>query len=126
MLYLAYKELLMKCLQWVGGSKKDLMKLPEDVQREIGYALYVAQKSETHESAKLFKGHGSGIYEIVSDYDKNAYRAIYIVNLNEFIYVIHVFQKKSKKGIQTPREELKVIKQRLKRLKETLSERRQI
>lgn len=107
----------MKKLKWIGSSKKDLLEFPEEVRREIGYALYMAQKGETYESTKLFKGHGSGVYEIVSDFDKNAYRAIYIVNLSDEIYVLHVFQKKSKKGIKTPKEEIIVIKERLKNLK---------
>ncbi len=71
----------------------------------------------------MFKGCGSGVYEIVSDADKSTYRAIYIVNLNDTIYVIHAFQKKSKTGIKTPREHIELIKDRIKRLKEMLKER---
>jgi len=103
---------------WVGSSKKDLIAFPKEVSREMGYALYVAQKGKTHESVKLLKGLGSGIYEIVSNYDTNAYRAIYIAKHQDAIYVLHAFQKKSKKGIQTPKEEIIVIKERLKRLKQ--------
>jgi len=112
-----------KELEWLGSSKKDLMEFPEEVRREVGYALYVAQKGGTHESAKMFKGYGSGVYEIVSSYEKNAYRAVYIVNLDDRVYVLHAFQKKSKQGIKTPKEELIVIEERLKRLKATLSDR---
>lgn len=90
----------------------------------MGFALYTAQLGETHELAKMFKGHGSGIYEIVSDYDKNAYRIVYIVNIGEAVYVLHAFQKKSKKGIATPKEEINVIKERLKQLKQMLKEKR--
>jgi len=113
-----------KGLKWVGSSKKDLQAFPKEVCSEMGYALYMAQKGETHESAKLFKGHGSGIYEIVSDYDKNAYRAIYVVNIGDAVYVLHAFQKKSKKGIKTPKEEVTVIEERLKQLKLTLKDKR--
>lgn len=109
-----------KELEWVGSTKKDIMEFPEDVRREIGYALHVAQQGETHESAKMFKGCGSGVYEIVSDADKSTFRAVYIVNLNDKVYVIHAFQKKSKTGIETPQEQVKLIKDRIKRLKETL------
>lgn len=112
----------MKSLKWIGSSKKDLLAFPEEVCSEMGFALYNAQLGETHESAKMFRGHGSGIYEIVSDYDKNAYRAIYIVNIGEAVYVLHAFQKKSKKGIATPKEEIEVIKERLKQLKQGLKE----
>ena len=111
-----------KQLKWVGSSKKDLSEVPEEVRFEMGFALYTAQLGETHESAKMFKGHGSGVYEIVSDHDKNAYRAIYVVNLGNAVYVLHAFQKKSKKGIATPKEEIAVIDARLKQLKQTLKE----
>jgi phage-related protein len=66
----------MKHLVWVGTSKKDLLKFPDEVIKEVDYALYVAQKGETYKSTKLFKGHGSGVYEIVTDHNKNAYRLI--------------------------------------------------
>jgi phage-related protein len=111
-----------KQLKWVGSSKKDLSEFPEEARFEMGFALYTAQLGETHESAKMFKGHGSGVYEIVSDHDKNAYRAIYVVNIGDAIYVLHAFQKKSKKGIATPKEEIAVIDARLKQLKQTLKE----
>ncbi len=87
-------------LEWVGSSKKDLLKFPEEVRKEIGFALFIAQSGGTHESVKLFKGYGSGVYEIVSDYNANAYRAIYIVNLDDKVYVLHAFQKKSKRNIK--------------------------
>jgi phage-related protein len=84
----------LKKLIWVKSSKKDLMKFPTEVRREIGYALYMAQLGETYHSSKLFKGYGSGIYEILSNYDTNAYRAIYTVQFKELVYEIHAFQKK--------------------------------
>lgn len=108
---------MLKQLEWVGSSKKDLLEFPEEVRKEIGYALFIAQHGGTHESAKLFKGHGSGVYEIISDYDTNAYRAIYIVNLNDKIYVLHAFQKKSKRNIKMPKEELAVLEERLKKVR---------
>ncbi|MBS0358031.1 MAG: type II toxin-antitoxin system RelE/ParE family toxin [Proteobacteria bacterium] len=117
----------MQDLNWLLSSKKDLMTFPTEVRQEIGFALYVAQEGETHHSAKLFKGLGSGIYEIVVDYNKDTFRAVYVVNLNknifvnDSIYVLHVFQKKSKKGIKTPMKDLNIIKQRLKFLKAELT-----
>ncbi len=110
----------MKRLEWIGSSKKDLQAFPAQVRHEMGYALYAAQKGETESSAKLFRGYGAGIYEIVSNYDKNAYRAIYIVNIGDAVYVLHAFQKKSKQGIRTPKEEIAVIDERLKRLNQML------
>lgn len=109
-------------LEWVGSSKKDLMAFPEEVVSHMGYALYVAQNGGTDESAKIFKWCGSGVYEIVNDFDRSTFRAVYLVNLNNKIYVLHAFQKKSKSGIKTPQEEINLIKNRLKRLKLQLSE----
>ena len=113
----------MKELEWVGSSKKDLMGFPEGVIQEIGYALYLAQTGEHYNKAKPFKGCGSGVYEIATEYDKNAYRSVYIVNLGDTIYILHCFQKKSKRGIKTPKEEIEIIKQRLKLLRTEVSKR---
>ena len=70
----------------------------------------------------MFKGYGYKVYEIVSNYNTNAYRAIYTTEAEDCIYVLHAFQKKSKNGIKTPKEELKVIELRLKYLKSLLIE----
>lgn len=106
----------MKNLEWLGDSKKILMRFPKAVVQEMGYALYLAQAGEYYAKSKLFKGCGSGVYEIATSYDKNAYRAIYIINLGNTVYVVHCFQKKAKQGIKTPKEEVDIIKQRLKLL----------
>jgi phage-related protein len=103
-----------KNLIWVGNSKKNLIAFPEEVQSDIGFALHLAQEGEKHSSAKPLTGIGSGVMEIVSDYDTNTYRAVYAVNINDTIYVLHTFQKKSKSGIATPKPDIELIKQRLK------------
>ena len=110
----------MKGLDWVGSSKRDLLQFPKEVIQEVGYALYLAQNYDIYSKAKFFKGHGSGVYEIATEYDKNAYRAVYIVNLNDTVYVLHCFQKKSKTGIKTSKEEIEVTARRLKLLKAAL------
>ena len=107
----------MKNLEWLGDSKKVLMQFPKAVAQEMGYALYLGQIGEHYAKCKLFKGCGSGVYEIALSYDKNAYRAVYIVTLGDTLYVVHSFQKKSKQGIKTPKEEVDIIKQRIKLLK---------
>lgn len=107
----------MKDLIWLGSSLDDLKSFPSEVQDEIGYALHCAQEGETYISTKLFKGYGSGVYEIVSNFNTDAYRAIYVVNLDDCLYVIHAFQKKSKSGIKTPKKDLNIIETRLKQLK---------
>lgn len=100
---------------WVGSSKSDLIDLPEDVQDEIGHALYQAQKGEKSDKAKPFKGFGSAaVLEIVESDVSGTYRAVYTVKFKEAIAVLHVFQKKSKQGIATPKQEVDLIKSRFK------------
>jgi len=124
MLLLAYKGLFVKEIEWLGGSKKALLQFPKEVIQEMGYALYITQKGSHYSKAKSFRGGGSGVYEIATEYNKNAYRVIYIVGLDNMMYVVHSFQKKSKRGIKTPKEEIEVIKQRLKLLRAEISRRR--
>ena len=90
-----------------------MKEFPPDVQDEMGYALYVAQEGGKHPKAKPLKGF-IGVMEIRSTYQTNTYRSMYTTKINEKIYVLHAFQKKSKKGIQTPRKEIDLIKRRLK------------
>lgn len=107
----------MKDLIWLGSSLDDLKLFPNEIIDEMGYALHCAQMGETHSSAKMFKGHGSGVYEIVSDFNTDTYRAVYVVNIDDCLYVLHAFQKKSKSGIKTPQKDLNMISNRLKQLK---------
>ncbi|AFY99197.1 type II toxin-antitoxin system RelE/ParE family toxin [Calothrix sp. PCC 6303] len=93
---------LLKPVEWIGSSLDDLKEFPEEVQQVMGYALYLAQCGEKHDSAKPLKGFkGAGVLEIVEDFDTNTYRAVYTVKIADVIYVLHVFQKKSKHGIRT-------------------------
>jgi phage-related protein len=104
-----------KRVEWIGSSKKDLETFPSDVQHDIGFALMVAQFGGKHKDAKPWKGLGSGVMEIVNNHDTNTYRAIYTVNIGDVIYVLHSFQKKSKSGIATPKEEVALVEARYKR-----------
>jgi phage-related protein len=105
----------LKPLAWVGSAKRDLLALPEEVIDTFGYALYVAQTGKKHEKAKALHGFGSaGILEIVEDWRGNAYRAVYTVRLSAAVFVLHVFQKKAKHGIATPRQDMELIRERLK------------
>ena len=97
---------------WMGSSHADLKEFPSDVQDEIGYALYVAQIRDKHPKAKPLKGF-SGVMEIRSDYASDTYRAVYTTKIGDAIYVLHAFQKKSKRGIRTPKKEIDLIKRRL-------------
>jgi phage-related protein len=103
-----------KPLRWIGSSLEDLRGFPEPVQHEIGYALYFAQLGDKHPRAKPLKGFaGAGVLEIVDDHDGDTYRAVYTVRLREAVYVLHVFQKKAKRGIATPPKELALVQRRL-------------
>ncbi len=100
---------------WMGSSRKDLKAFPRPVRRDMGQALYAAQRGETHPTAKPLKGFaGRSVLEIVAPYDTDTYRAVYTVRIANVVYVLHAFQKKSKKGVRTPRKEIVIIKQRLK------------
>ena len=94
-----------KPVVWVGSSLEDLKEFPAEVQDEMGYALYMAQIGDKHPKAKPLKGF-SGVIEIRSNYASNTYRAVYTTKIGDAIYVLHAFQKKSTRGIQTPRKEI--------------------
>jgi len=112
-----------KPLFWVGSSKKDLMALPERVVDVFGYALYLAQTGRKHDQARPLKGFGSaGVLEVIEDFDGNTFRAVYTIRLARGVFVLHVFQKKSKHGITTPERELKLIRSRLKSAEEWIKE----
>jgi phage-related protein len=102
-------------LEFVGSSREDLSGFPVDVKRCIGLALRTAQKGGKHRGAKPLKGfRGAGVLEIISDFDGDTFRAVYTVRLRSMIYVLHAFQKKSRKGIKTPLNEVEKIRSRLK------------
>jgi phage-related protein len=99
---------------FVGASRRELKALPEDVQREIGHALYEAQCGGEPISAKALKGFGGrGVLEVIEVFDGNTYRAVYTVRFAGIVYVLRAFQKKSKTGIATPKAEIETIKARL-------------
>jgi phage-related protein len=103
-----------KPVVWMGSSRKDLKAFPEDVQRDVGYALYGAQRGEEYASVKALKGFGGrSVLEIVAPHDGDTYRAVYTVKFADAIYVLHAFQKKSKSGIATPKTEIDLIRRRL-------------
>ncbi len=108
---------------WIGSSLRDLRKLPGAVRREIGHALHMEEVGERSHKAKMLKGF-SGVIEIVSDYATNTYRAVYAIKIDDNIYVLHVFQKKSKRGIATTKHDMDTIKRRLKKAKQTAKENR--
>jgi phage-related protein len=113
-------------LIWRGASKADFMAFPRTVQREMGYALFLAQMGERHSTmAKTLSGFGgAAVIEVRESYDGDAYRAVYTVRYADAVYVLHAFQKKSKKGIATPKAETDLIERRLKDLIKEKEQRR--
>jgi phage-related protein len=104
----------LKPVRWVGSSRRDLKTFPRSVQREVGQALYAAQCGEEYPSVKALKGFGGrAVLEIVASHERDTYRVVYTVRFQEAIYMLHAFQKKSKKGIATPKKEVELVKQRL-------------
>ncbi|MEE4377580.1 MAG: type II toxin-antitoxin system RelE/ParE family toxin [Candidatus Competibacteraceae bacterium] len=104
-----------KPLVWIGSSRKDLKAMPDDVQDVFGYALYLAQIGDKDDHAKPLKGFGSaGVLEVIENSVGATYRAVYTVKFADAVYVLHCFQKKSTRGISTPKPDLEMIKERLK------------
>ena len=97
---------------WLGNSKTNLLDFPKDVQKLLGDALQLMQFGGMPKDAKPFKGIGSGVFEIALRYDTDAYRVVLAVKLGNNIYVLHAFQKKSKKGIATPKSDVELIRKR--------------
>lgn len=89
------------------------------MRQRFGHALFLAQQGQKHDAAKALKGFGdAAVLEVVEDFDRGAYRAVYTVRFVEAVYVLHIFQKKSKHGSDTPSRDINLIKSRLKRLRE--------
>ena len=100
-------------LRWIGSSRKDYAEFPPKVQENFGFELFLAQTGQHPPSAKPLKSLGSGIVELVDDYDGDTYRAVYTVRFHAAVYVLHCFQKKSHRGIQTPKPDVELVVQRL-------------
>jgi len=108
-----------KKLSWIASSRRDMRAMPKEVRRTFGVALYAAQIGETPPIAKPLRGFsGAGVLELIEDDVGGTYRAVYTVRYATAIYVLHVFQKKSKRGRETPQRDIDLIKERLKRAEE--------
>jgi phage-related protein len=103
-----------KPVVWVASSQRDFRAFPDKVKSEMGYALFVAQRGGRHRKVKTLKGFGGGsVVEIFEDHDGDTFRTVYTARFASAVYVLHAFQKKSKKGIATPQADLRLIDQRL-------------
>lgn len=107
-------------LSWIRAAQKSFDTFPVEAREICFSALNVAAQGGKALYAKPFSGLGSGVFEIALPYMGNAFRVVYAVQIGESLWVIHAFQKKSAQGIKTPKHEIDLIKDRLKRLKEML------
>ena len=104
-----------KLLVWLGRSKRDLLAPPASVVDTFGYALFLAQIGKRHDSTKVLRGFGDAcVVGVIESLEGNAYRAVYTVRFSAAVFVLHVFQKKSKSGVETPRPDMTRIAERLK------------
>jgi phage-related protein len=116
---IAGSDLAPKPVRWIGESKRDLSAFPTEVRLRVGGALWDAQVGLKSPVAKPLKGFGgAGVLEVVVDFDGDAFRTVYTVRFAEAVYVLHAFQKKSRRGIATPKSELRLVEARLARAKE--------
>jgi len=107
-------------VSWIRGALKDFGDFPGDAQSILLAALTIAAEGGKADIAKPMHGLGSGIFEIAQAFRGDAFRVIYAVQLGDEIWVVHAFQKKSKQGVKTPKHEIDLVRERLKRLKEAL------
>lgn len=114
---------IMRTVLWISAAKRDLMDMPETVITNVGYALYQAQLGIHPDIAKPLKGFGNAsVIELVANNDNSTFRVVYTVRFTDAIIVVHAFQKKSKKGITTPKQEIDLLHDRLKRAEEIYKE----
>jgi phage-related protein len=110
-------------LLWVASSKRAYGEFPEQVQDRFGFELFLAQTGQYPPSAKPLRGLGSGVVELVEDFDRATYRAVYTVRFEQAVYILHAFKKKSKSGIKTPQSDIELVRRRLKDAERDYAER---
>ena len=109
-------------ISWIKSARKDFEAFPHGAQTEILRALTIAAEGRKADIAKPMKGIGSGVLEVALKYRSDAYRTVYALQLGDHVCVLHAFQKKAKRGIKTPKKDLDLIRERLKRLKKELKQ----
>ena len=104
----------LKPVRRIGSSLRDLRSFPPEVRKELGYAIYAAQKGGTDPPAKPMKGFaGASVMEIIAPLDGDTWRTVYTARLKGVVYVLHAFEKKSKSGMAAPKKEIDLIHRRL-------------
>jgi phage-related protein len=109
-----------RSISWVKAALKEFQTFPEGARSICLAALTIAAEGSKADIAKPLHGLGSGVFEIALPFRGDAFRVVYAIQLADEIWVVHAFQKKSTSGAKTPKRELDVIAERLKRLKEML------
>ena len=104
-------------LEWLGGSHRDLIGMPDAVRQAFGFALGLAQNGLRHENAKTLIGFKPTLVELIEDDDGDTYRAIYTVRYEDVVYVLHCFKKKSTSGRALPKRDKETIEARLAEVK---------
>ena len=105
-------------VSWFRAARKEFETFPEGARSICLTALTIAAEGGKADIAKPMLGLGSGVFEIALPFKGDAFRVVYAVQLGDDIWIVHAFQKKSTQGIKTPKHEIELIKDRLKRLKE--------
>jgi phage-related protein len=108
----SFTRSVLQPLVWLGDSKRNIQAFPKDAQKLLGDELQLIQFGGMPKDAKRFRGVGSGVLEIVLRYASDAYRVVTAVQLGRRIYVLHAFQKKSKRGVETPKRDVDLIRKR--------------
>ena len=102
------------------GGAQGIRDVPGRGPVDLPTALTIAAEGGKADIAKPMYGMGSGVFEIALPFRGDAFRLVYAVPFGDEIWVVRAFQKKAMQGIQTPKREIDLIKDRLKRLKEML------
>lgn len=108
-------------ISWIKAARKDFDEFPEEAQKIILDALTIAAEGRKADIAKPMQGLGSGVFEVALAWRGDAYRTVYAMQIGRDIWVVHAFQKKSKTGSKTPKQEIDLIEQRLKQLRKMLT-----
>ncbi len=107
-------------ISWLKGARKDFEDFPQGAQIEMARALTILAEGRMPDIAKPLTGLGAGVMELALRHRGDAFRVVYALQIDDDIWVIHAFQKKSKSGVKTPRQDIDLIRDRLKRLREML------
>lgn len=113
---------LSRPVHWIRAAQKNFTEFPADARERCKYAIAIAAEGGKADIAKPLRGFGSGVFEIALKHRGDAFRVVYVVQLGEAIWVVHAFQKKSTRGIKTPRRELELVAQRVNAIKHSLPE----